>query len=560
MQDGSAAADNPSTENVMKRLYFILPMAIVVCTLNQSLAVSARRFRPNVLFILADDLGIGDLGCYGNPYLDTPVIDALAAQGIRFTDHYSPSPLCAPARAGFLTGRFNHRTGAVDVSSNRGVDRIALSERTFGDCFQHAGYATALIGKWHNGLYCNDYLPHHRGFALFFGFANGGHDYWDWQLMRNGDLERSDGRYLSDVLNDEAIAFIQRSKAENRPFAIVLAHHAPHPPLQAPQSLIDKYKKRVHGVYDESAAIMYAMIEAVDTGLGRVFDEIERQGLGEETIVVFTSDNGADLRGSSRGDSCSRYHGVYQGNKGNVLEQGIRVPAIVSWPGQIPGGQVCSTPIHGCDWLPTLFGLTDRTPPPGCKPWDGVDLMPLLRGHAMPELQHRDLPFQKNRYTPVAHSDACLRFGDWKLYWPGEKRSMRKDIARDNPSYERGIDHPHWEMPLDPELPDHADVTTAGPRLYNLADDPGEQQDLAAEYPALVRAMAARYDRWFDEVFAEWQAANREIRRHDADYWQTRPAPDPRQLFDGYWQWQRTTADRERDDPLEVFRGYWYAG
>jgi arylsulfatase A len=443
------------------------------------------------------------------------------------------------------------------VSSNRGIDRIALSERTFGDCFQHAGYATALIGKWHNGLYCDDYLPHHRGFDLFYGFANGGHDYWNWQLMRNSEIESADGRYLSDALNDEAVAFIQHSKAQGKPFAIFLAHHAPHPPLQAPQRLIDKYKKRVQGVYDESAAIMYAMIEAMDTGIGRVVAEMERQGLIEDTIIVFTSDNGANLRGSSRGDSCYRYHGVFQGNKGNVLEQGIRVPAIVRWPGKVPGGQVCSMPIHGCDWLPTLFGASGAEPPSDCKPWDGVDLMSLLRGHAMPELWHRDLPFQKNRYTPVAHSDACLRSGDWKLYWPGETRSMKKDIARDNPSYFRGIDHPHWEMPLDADLPSHADVAIESPRLYNLTDDPGEQQDLADQHPELVRAMSTRYDRWFAEVFAEWQAANREIRRYDEANWQERESPSPRQLFGEYWQWRRVNADPERDDPLEVFKGFW---
>jgi arylsulfatase A-like enzyme len=359
------------------------------------------------------------------------------------------------------------------------------------------------------------------------------------------------------VLNDEAIAFIQHSKAEKKPFALFLAHHAPHPPLQAPRPLIDKYAERVRGVYDESAAIMYAMIEAMDTGLGRVFGEIERQGLKENTIIVFTSDNGANLRGSSRGDSCYRYHGAFQGNKGNVLEQGIRVPAIVCWPGQIPARQVCSTPIHGCDWLPTLFGLTGATPLAAGKPWDGVDLMPLLRGEAMPELLQRVLPFQKNRYTPVAHSDASLRMGDWKLYWPGEKRSMRKDMARDNPSYLRGIDHSHWEMPLDADLPSHVDVTTARPHLYNLADDPGEQQDLAAEHPELVRAMTTRYDQWFNEAFAQWQAANREIRQYDRAYWQNREPPDPRQLFDEYWQWQRTDADAERDDPLKTFQGYW---
>ena len=539
----------------MTRLCAILFATCCFYVIHRDCAAEERPNRPNVLFILADDLGIGDLRCYGNPYLDAPVLDELARKGVRFTDHYSPSPLCAPARAGFLTGRFNHRTGAVDVSSNRGVDRIALSEKTFGDYFRRAGYTTALIGKWHNGLYCNDYLPHNRGFDLFFGFPNGGQDYWKWNLMRNGEYETPDGRYLTDVLNDEAIAFIRQNR--ERRFAIVLAHHAPHPPFQAPQSLIDKYKRRLDGVYDESAAIMYAMIETMDTGLGRVFDELKRQGLWESTIIVFTSDNGAYLGRSPRGDSCNRYHGPFQGNKGNVLEEGIRVPAIVCWPGQIPAGRIDATPIHGCDWLPTLFGLTGAAPPSDAKPFDGVDLMSLLRGDPASEVKHRGLPFQKTRYTPVAHSDACIRRGQWKLYWPGEATTMKKDSPRDNPSYVRGITHPHWEMPLDPELPDYANVETEAPRLFDLAKDAGERHDLASEHPDLVRELSAAYDKWFAEVFAEWKASNQEIREHDRAYWRGRKPPDARDLFKDYWQWKRSGADPKKSDPLKVFRGYW---
>ena len=171
---------------------FLLPG---VCSIS-----TVQAENPNVLFIIADDLGIGDLACYGNPWIDTPTIDGLAAAGVQLTDHYAPSPLCAPSRAGFLTGRFNHRTGAVDVPSNRGLDRIALAERTFGDHFRAAGYRTALIGKWHNGLYCRDYLPHQRGFDLFYGFPNGGQDYWKWNLMQNDQPLAHDGRYLTCLL------------------------------------------------------------------------------------------------------------------------------------------------------------------------------------------------------------------------------------------------------------------------------------------------------------------------------------------------------------------------
>jgi arylsulfatase A-like enzyme len=239
-------------------------------------AAEAAAERPNVIFILADDLGWGDLVCYGNPVIDTPVLDALDARGVRFTAHYSPSPLCAPARAGYLTGRFNHRTGAVDVPSNRGLDRIDLSELTFGDWFRQAGYATALLGKWHNGLYAREQLPHHRGFDLFWGFPNGGQDYWRWNVLHNDAVIPHDGRYLTDALNDEAVRFVRTPR--DRPFALLLAHHAPHSPLQAPQPLVAKYRSRLGGDPSEAVAVTYAMIEAMHAGLGRVFQAALQRG------------------------------------------------------------------------------------------------------------------------------------------------------------------------------------------------------------------------------------------------------------------------------------------
>jgi arylsulfatase A-like enzyme len=295
--------------------------------------------RINLIIVVADDLGWGDLGCYGNPDLDTPVLDGLARAGVRLTACYSPSPLCSPARAGFLTGRWNHRTGAVDVSSNRGVDRIDLSERTIGDHFRAAGYATADIGKWHSGLNLGDYLPHRRGFDRFVGFANGAHDFEQWQLERRTAAadgqpetcrgEPHDGRHLSDV-----------------------------------------------------------------------------------------------------------------------LEQRIRVPGIVAWPGHIPAGTVIDTPVHGCDWLPTALAACSIRAVDGSKPLDGVSLLPLLTGDAAAGLADRPLYFQPNRYTPVEQSNAALRHGRWKLVWPLIPETMRKDIARDNPCYDRGLTHAHWEMPL----------------------------------------------------------------------------------------------------------------
>jgi len=520
---------------------------------------AATASRPNILFILADDLGWGDLRSYGNPHIDTPALDALAQRGIRFTDHYTPSPLCAPARAGYLTGRFNHRTGAVDVPSNRGLDRLDRSEMTFGDYFRHAGYTTALIGKWHSGLYHRDHLPHRRGFDLFYGFPNGAQDYWKWNLLRNDAAAPHDGRYLTDALNDEAIALIRRREA--RPFALFLAHLAPHGPLQAPAALVKKYRERLGRDASEAVVLTYAMIEAMDAGLARVFQALKDEGLWERTVIVFTSDNGPVLRLDPEFGSQRRFNGAFSGEKESALEGGIRVPAIVAWPGHIPGSRVVTTPVHGCDWLPTLFSLTDRSAPAGAKPFDGVNLMRLLAGTPDPALAERPLQFQRNRYAPVQHANAAIRIGRWKLYWPGDSALLKKDLGRDNPSYRRGLVHPHWEMPLDLELAAPSSAPQPGPRLYDLETDPGEQRDLAASHPEVVAALARQHDAWFADVLAEWKQSRARIEADDRAAWRGRPAPDPAALFKDVWLWETAPAgtDPKTADPLTIFPGYWSA-
>ena len=528
---------------------FLLPG---VCSIS-----TVQAENPNVLFIIADDLGIGDLACYGNPWIDTPTIDGLAAAGVQLTDHYAPSPLCAPSRAGFLTGRFNHRTGAVDVPSNRGLDRIALAERTFGDHFRAAGYRTALIGKWHNGLYCRDYLPHQRGFDLFYGFPNGGQDYWKWNLMQNDHPLAHDGRYLTEALNDKTIEFIRESNQQRQPFAIFLAHHAPHPPFRAPDELIQKYKRQLGVNTTDTVATIYAMIEALDRDLERVFTELKENDCWDNTIVVFTSDNGAYLGGPASA-STRRFHAGYSGNKGDVGEQGIRVPAIVTWPEHIAPGSVLSVPIHGCDWLPTLLAACGQSPQHNSQ-FDGKNVLALLRGENSNQLNERLLPFQKNRYRPVCYSDAAIREGRWKLVWPSVAATMKKNSTRDNPSYRRGLIHPHWEMPLDRELAKAPKFINPKPRLYDLSDDPGEQNDLASQHPNLVKRLSGAYDDWFADVIKDWRKSRKQILAHDQQYWKNKDAPDARQLFDNFWLWNQAPAgtDRTKANPLSVFDGYW---
>jgi arylsulfatase A-like enzyme len=495
----------------------LLPRLLACLSPLAATTAAPAETSPNVIFILADDLGVGDLACYGNPHIDTPVLDELAAGGLRLTSHYSPSPLCAPARAGYLSGRFNHRTGAVDVPSNRGLDRLDLSEKTFGDYFRSAGYATALIGKWHNGAHCRDHLPHQRGFDLFFGFPNGGQDYWNWNLLRNDTHVPHDGRYLTVALTDAAVEFVTTNR--DRPFALFLAHHAPHSPLQAPDDLVTKYSSRLGPDTSRAVVLVYAMIEAMDTAIGRLLAALDDHGLRGRTMIVFTSDNGAYLGRDPEHGAQERFAGGLSGNKGDMLEQGVRVPCLVSWPGKLPAGRVLDTPVHGCDWLPTLFSLANAAPPPDAKPLDGQNIMPLLLGGEAPDLENRALFFQRNRYAPVRHSNAAIRQGRWKLFWPGDPSTLKKDGARDAPPYRRGLTEPHWEMPLDAELDAPSTAPQPPPRLYDLAQDPAETTDLAGSHPELAERLARAHNAWFSEVDAEWREARRRILEHDTEYW-----------------------------------------
>jgi arylsulfatase A-like enzyme len=202
-----------------------------------------------------------------------------------------------------------------------------------------------------------------------------------------------------------------------------------------------------------------------------------------------------------------------------------------------------STPVHGCDWLPTLYSLAGQSAPVGANPFDGVNLMPLLEGKPAPAVAGRFLPFQRNRYAPVRHVNASIREGRWKLVWPGDEGSFKKDSGRDNPSFGRGILHPHWEMPLD----------------RHLDADPAELHDLAAAHPEIVQSLAQKHDAWFVEVIADWQQSRAHIVAQDRAYWKDRPAPDPAALFKDYWQWKAAPkgTDPKTADPLKVFRGFW---
>ena len=398
-----------------------------------------RPKHTNVIVIVADDLGYGDIAAFGNPIVQTPNLDRMAAEGVTLTQHYSASPICAPARASLLTGRYNHRTGAVDVPSNRGLDRISLAETTVADLFKSAGYATGMVGKWHNGVHDMRYHPNARGFDEFTGFLNGGMDYWQWVLDYDGTPKPADGRYLTDVFSDEAVEFVQRHREE--PFFLYLAYNAPHAPLQAPEELLERYQ----GIgLTPAVSALYAMIERMDEGIGRLRETLELLGLLEDTLVVFTSDHGLAI-GS---------HGLM--GKQNMYDHTIRVPFIIVGPGITKGQRV---PAFGFlrDMFPTVCDLAGLPIP---KTVEAKSLAPLLRG------QRQNV-----------HSAGYGYFQD-----------VQRMIWMEN-----------WKLVFY--------LKTGRHQLFNLTDDPHELNDLSRSpvRRARLRRMRRSLNQWFhdqgDELF-----------------------------------------------------------
>ena len=463
--------------------------------------------RPNFVLVVADDLGYGDLSCYGNTILSTPHIDRLAAEGVRCSQHYSGAPICAPARAALLTGRYHHRCGALSVESNRGLDRIALRERTLGDLFAAAGYRTGYVGKWHSGLHDARYHPNRRGFAEFAGFLSGIMDYWDWFLDYNGASRRADGRYQTDVFTAEAVDFIRRcagrrtqpGNATAQPFCLTVAYHAPHSPLQAPDESCAPYWQR--GDLNDAVATLYGMVARMDHGIGQILAALDTAGCAGNTIVLVTSDNGAWLGADRhRGGrfSMRRFNGPFRGQKQEVLEGGIRVPAIVRWPDGLPADAACDEMIHFCDWLPTLAAAAGITP--DGLPLDGLNQLPRLRG--TPEHGAAPRFWQFNRYEPVPGCNLAMRDGPWKLYWPHIPEAMVK-LRADTMAVRELMARPHYEMPVAKPPVERTLSAPAEPELYCIPDDPWEARNLAAAHPDRLARMRLAAENWFAEVEAE---------------------------------------------------------
>ena len=383
--------------------------------------------KPNIILIIADDMGYGDFGVFNDQISCTPTLDSLVDEGVCLTQHYSAAPVCTPARAALMTGRYSHRTGSIDTLEARGLDRLRLDETTMADVLGGAGYATALIGKWHNGALDRRYHPRSRGFQEFVGFQGGWNPFYRYRLDRNGSIEYGDGQtYLTDVFSDAALDFIERH--QRAPFFLQLAYNAPHFPLEAPDKLARKY---VEMGFSLGVSLIYAMIEVMDAGIGRIGEKLDELGIADNTILIFTSDNGPAF-GNWNGFSQTRYNYGFNGSKGNTYEGGIRVPLIIRWNDGLDGGKRISDMAHFTDWFPTLLSLADVDVPAELA-LDGVDIAPVLRGEGGGSYPQRC--WQWNRYVPLGTCNAAIRDGAWKLLRPRIAEAMEVspvDTAHDH--------------------------------------------------------------------------------------------------------------------------------
>lgn len=416
----------------------------------------AQTRRPNIVVVVADDLGYADLGFQGAKDIPTPHLDALAKAGVRCTSGYVSHPFCSPTRAGFLTGRYQQRFGHENNPRYDRTDATAglpLGQITLPQMLQQAGYRTGHVGKWHLGA-TPAMHPLRRGFTEMYGFLGGGHDYFQQQLEgdpreylipveRDGKPEKFEG-YLTDNFNREAAEFVNRAKA-NEPFFLYLAYNAPHTPVQ----VTEKYEDRLRGVGDDSRRRYGAMICAVDDGVGLLRETLRAKGLEKDTLIFFFSDNG----GPTAVTKCSNY--PLRGAKGQVYEGGIRVPFLVAWPGRLKAGDTYGQPVSSIDVFATAAALTGAKVPAD-RVMDSVDLMPYLEG------KKKGAPHERLYWRTGGGASWAAREGKWKLV-----------RFKDKPA-----------------------------ELYDLDSDIGESKDLAIEQKAVADRLWEQVAAWDKELIA----------------------------------------------------------
>jgi arylsulfatase A-like enzyme len=469
------------------------PVWLFLCLLGPGILSHAQEpNRPNIVIILADDLGAVDLGCYGADLHEMPRLDGLAKESVLFRQAYASAPVCSPTRAALMTGKHPARLGitiwsegSLQSPQNRrllqGQSRHDLphGETTLAERLHAAGYATGLIGKWHLGD--ADHGPETQGFdvniggtrwgapqSFFWPFRGSGRFGQEYRYVPGLPLGKP-GDYLTDKLTDAAIQFIDG--CSDRPFFLYLAHHAPHTPIEAPPALVEDFQAKLRPEMKHQNAGYAAMVKNLDSNVGRVLDHLEARGLAQNTIVVFTSDNGGyigvDRRSAFTAPCTSNY--PLRSGKGSLYEGGIRVPLMFRWPGAAAGERPQS--VATCDLFFTLLAAAGLMPPAD-QPVDGIDLSPLIRDSHV-QLTRDTLYWHYPHYYETTTPVSAVRAGDWKLleYFEDGRRE-----------------------------------------LFNLKDDPQESHDLAETQPERVAELSKQLANWRKGVGAKLPQPNPQYR------------------------------------------------
>ena len=503
-----------------------MKVLIFLCTLLLVCPGLAKDKQPNVVTLLVDDLGYRDIGCYGGP-VKTPVLDKLAAGGVRFTDFHSGAPSCSPSRATFLTGRQHRRTGVYSVITER-LHRMHLleSETTIAEVLKENGYATAHFGKWHLGMPVHNRdnpTPADHGFDYWFGLVNGpGPSHKNpTQFLRNGERVGTMEGYSCQIVVDEALTWLDQKRDGDEPFFLNLWFNEPHAPIAAPDEIVSQY-----GALDDQAAIYSGTIDNTDRAIGRLVAKLEKLGELDNTIIIYSSDNGSYRQERS---------GELRGKKGALFEGGHRVPGIFYWKGGIPGGRVADEPAGAVDLLPTLCGLIGIDKP-GDVHLDGSDLAPLLTKSGNFE-RHQPLFW-------MSESNMVMRVGDHTLFasstakppidFKTAERLMEqiKEVLGDDLEKELGgmdfrsrlfngkLNHPeanrlkeqlrdlyYFQESWIPEL---KKSELGRVQLYDLSKDLGQQNEISSQRPKLVahlKEQAAAIHRSVMADAPEWPSA-----------------------------------------------------
>lgn len=435
---------------------------ISLAAMQMATATGTAARNPNILVIVADDLGWGEMTCQGNPQIPTPQIDSLAQNGIRFTSGYVSGPYCSPTRAGLMTGRYQERFGHEfnPGPAEAAVEAFGLSlqEKSMPERLKAAGYVTGMFGKWHLG-YKPEFHPLKRGFDEYFGFLGGAHDYLDavgdkHNPILSGTTPVDTIDYTTDAFGREAVAFIEKHK--NQPWFVYLPFNAVHAPLEA----TEKYLSRFTHIEERKRHTFAAMLSAMDDAVGAVLGKIRELRIEEDTLIFFISDNGGPTASTTSGN------GPLRGFKSQTWEGGIRVAWIVQWKGHLPAGKVDGRPVIQLDILPTALAAAGVEIQPEWK-LDGVNLLPYLTG--------------KNTGPPHTAlywrfgQQIALRMGDWKLVKGVGSKTVEGVERRGKASVE-------------------------GAELYNLAKDIGEKENLAEKEPAKLKELAEVWTKWNAEL------------------------------------------------------------